>query len=126
MRRRPGGATPRGQTQHAILYFDRLQLFLEDHAAGAAGLGYFRRRPTQHVHRLPLATPATAAVAAILLAALGLALLVLPASAETAPSFDLPRWQTGQRVRLEDFAGQILVLDFFAYWCVPCLTASKE
>ena len=29
-------------------------------------------------------------------------------------------------MRLEDFAGQILVLDFFAYWCVPCERASRE
>jgi len=28
--------------------------------------------------------------------------------------------------RLSEFNGKIVVLDFFAYWCVPCLPASRE
>src|SRR5712692_3149815 len=48
------------------------------------------------------------------------------ARAEAAPAFDLPRRGTDERVRLEDFAGQILVLDFCAFWCAPCERASKE
>src|SRR5947208_14644437 len=46
--------------------------------------------------------------------------------AEAAPPFDLPHRGTQERVRLEDFAGQVLVLDFFAYWCQPCAAASQE
>ena len=29
-------------------------------------------------------------------------------------------------VKLQDFAGEIVVLDYFAYWCVPCGPASKQ
>ena len=48
------------------------------------------------------------------------------AKAESAPPFDLPRRGTQERVRLQDFAGQVLVLDFFAYWCQPCAAAAQE
>ncbi len=38
--------------------------------------------------------------------------------------FKLKSWQSEAFVNLDDYRGNIVVLDFFAYWCVPCLTAT--
>src|SRR5262245_19167514 len=45
---------------------------------------------------------------------------------EAAPDFELPRWRTGEPARLADFRGQLVLRDFFGYWCVPCDRASRE
>jgi thiol-disulfide isomerase/thioredoxin len=46
--------------------------------------------------------------------------------AESAPPFSLPEWGTGDRVALSDFAGRIVVLDFFSAGCGDCFRASRE
>ncbi len=45
---------------------------------------------------------------------------------ERAPFFDLPQWETDKRFNLDDFKGQIVVLDFFSASCSVCFRASWE
>ena len=37
-----------------------------------------------------------------------------------APAFDLERLDAPGRVRLADLSGKIVIVNFFASWCVPC------
>lgn len=50
---------------------------------------------------------------------------VIPVGSQ-APQFTLPEWYTGAPVTLHDFAGEIVLLDFYAYWCPHCQSSAPK
>ncbi len=49
-----------------------------------------------------------------------------PVAGEIAPDFALTDFETGEIHTLESLEGKIIVLNFWASWCVPCATEAPE
>ena len=65
-------------------------------------------------------------IVAFLLGALMSASVLAVEIGETAPSFTIESLNSDETVSLDDFKGKVVILDFWASWCGPCLVAMPK
>jgi thiol-disulfide isomerase/thioredoxin/subtilisin-like proprotein convertase family protein len=75
---------------------------------------------------IPWKTPVLSAIVGVIISLAGTLSVQATDVGGIASDFTVTNRATGQPLHLSDFAGKVLVLDFFAYWCGYCPASSAD